>query len=515
MKRKIDFSIVFLSAMIITILFHRKALGLNLFLFEIILFLWFYISRQFRFRGIIQITCGFALLITSLFTVLTHSLFSYIINFLALFIFIGILIYPEVKSILSSMGLSFINFFNAQIQFFKELTSVTIKGFRIGEFVWNSRIFIIPALIVVFFIFIYRQSNPVFDQLLVNMNSFIYEHVTVFFKDFDSLIILTFVIGLIISSYFFLRTSNDEIVTSDLTSSDELKRMKTSNERIFGFNMISLKNEYKAGVFLLVILNLILLVLNVIDINWVWFNFEWEGQYLKQFVHEGTYLLIISVLISIALVLYFFRGNINFYPRNKPLKYLSYIWLAQNGLLTISVAIRNFYYIDYFSLAYKRIGVIIFLILTIYGLYTVLVKVHRRKSAFFLFKSNSYSFYVVLVVCSLINWDSIIANYNFKHSDKSFLHLDYLSTLADKSLPYLDRPLPELQQIDKLQKAKFSFEQKFMTPETYHQTIEDRKISFIKKWESKKILSWNLPEYLAYKKITNKEKSVASANYKR
>ncbi|MCX6249457.1 MAG: DUF4173 domain-containing protein [Bacteroidetes bacterium] len=267
----------------------------------------------------------------------------------------------------------------------------------------------------------------------------------------------------------------------------------------FGFN--ALKNEYKAGVFLLLILNLILLILNLIDISWVWFNFNWEGQYLKQFVHEGTYLLIISILISIILVLYYFRGNLNYYPNNRLLKYLSYIWLGQNGILTVSVAIRNFWYIHYFALAYKRIGVIIFLILTIYGLYTVFIKVMQKKSSFYLFKSNAYGFFLILIVSSLINWDNFIAAYNFKNSDKSFLHLDFLATLPDKSLPYMDKTLSKLYKIDSIQKEKFRFEEKYMTPEEFYQIINIRKIQFKQKWEAKNFLSWNLPEYLAYRKL--------------
>lgn len=501
MSKKIDLLLVFISAIIITFLFHRQALGLNLFVFEIILFSWFYFSKQYRFRGKNMLTLGIGLLITALFTVLTHSLFSYIINFLTLFIYIGVLIYPEVSSIINSVGLAFSNLFHSQARFIKELTSINVKGQKFGGFIRKYRIFIIPVIIILLFILIYRRSNPIFDKLFVRIGEFFQTYLSFIFEDFDSLIIFTFIIGIIISSFIFLRTSNPQIIESDLSSSTELKRQKKNIQK--NFRVTSLKNEYKAGVFLLLVLNVILLTLNVIDINWVWFNFEWEGQYLKQFVHEGTYLLILSILISLALVLYFFRGNINFYSNNKLLKSLSYFWLAQNGILLISVAIRNFYYINYFSLAYKRIGVIIFLVLTIYGLYTVLIKVRRRKSAFYLFKSNSYAFYIVLVLSSSINWDSLIAKYNFKHADKSFLHLDYLSTLTDKSLPYLDKSLTELTQIDEIQKEKFPFEQKFMTPESYHQTIKIRKIEFIKKWESKSLLSWNLPEFLAYEKLRN------------
>ncbi|HLG35832.1 MAG TPA: DUF4173 domain-containing protein, partial [Bacteroidia bacterium] len=233
----------------------------------------------------------------------------------------------------------------------------------------------------------------------------------------------------------------------------------------------------------------------------VWFNFEWNGQYLKQFVHEGTYLLLLSIFISIALVLYFFRGSLNFFSKNKLLRTLSYAWLIQNAILTVSVAIRNFRYIDFFSLAYKRIWVIIFLALVLYGLYTVFIKVRNRRSAFYLFRTNAYAVLVVLIFCSVFNWDNIIAKYNFSHSEKSFLHLDYLATLSDQSLPYLDKPLEEIVRIDRVQKQKFPFGEKYMSPEKYHRHIQARKEQFLLKWESKNILSWNLPEYLAYRQL--------------
>ena len=200
-------------------------------------------------------------------------------------------------------------------------------------------------------------------------------------------------------------------------------------------------------------------------------------------------------------MLYYFRNNLNFYTGNRLLKYLCYVWLIQNSVLAISVAIRNFRYIQYFSLAYKRIGVVLFLILVIYGLYSVLVKVMKSKSSFYLLRRNAYLLYVVLVISSIVNWDKIIVRYNFAHSDNSFLHLNYMATLSDQVLPELEKSLDELKAIDLIQKKKFPFEQRFMTPERYREIIGERRLLFKKKWESKGILSWNLPEYLAYKKI--------------
>lgn len=463
--------------------------------------LWIVLTKQLSFKTLYPATLSLGLMITALITVITHSVLSYLVNFLVLFLFIGLLIYPEAKSLINSFGLSAFNMINSQLQFLKNLSGSKILGKKFGNLLWKFRIFLIPVFIVFLFVLIYKGSNPFFKILVDDISVFINEKLSFILEGVDFQIIITFLIGLFFSVFIFIRTSNKDFILQDVKSDEVLLRNR--NKTLKSFGMKSLLNEYRAGVFLLIILNLLILTVNVIDIKWVWFGFEWEGQYLKQFVHEGTYLLILSMLISIVLVLYYFRGNLNFYKNNKLLKYLSFIWLMQNGVLAISVAIRNFWYINYFALAYKRIGVIVFLALTLYGLYTVYRKVSRGKSAFYLFKTNSYGLLVVLIITSTINWDVIIAEYNFKNANHSFLHLNYLSGLSDKALPYLDKSLTELQQIDKIQKEKFPFEKLYMTPEEYHSIIEQRKILFLEKWQSKSFLSWNLAEYIAAKKLTS------------
>jgi hypothetical protein len=325
------------------------------------------------------------------------------------------------------------------------------------------------------------------------------------FDNINISIIFTIVLGAIISIFILYSISDQYIIEKDKAGLEFIKRSKNKFRKSFKLN--GLKNELKAAIFMLLILNAILIVLNGLDIYWVWFNFEWNGLTLKQFVHEGTYLLILSIIISIIIVLYFFRNNLNFYNNNHLLKYLSYFWLAQNAILAVSVGIRNYWYIYFFSLAYKRIGVIIFLLLCLYGLYTVIIKVKNKKSDFWLMKSNAYALVVVLVICSVFNWDTIIAKYNFKNSNRSFVHFDFLASLSDKSLPYHDKPKAELTLIENLQKENFPSERiYYITSEQYFQTIENRKESFKLNWESKNFLSWNLPEYLAYKKLFGAKK---------
>lgn len=499
MNSKIKIIVTLLCSLLLTILFHKKALGINLFIAEIILLFYLIKSKQFKFQSFNAKLTLLGVLITSIATILIHSILSYFINFLSLFILFGILIYPEVKSLLNSIGLSFYNLFNSQIHFFRTLSNTNKNGIKIEKILKKKSLFIIPIFIIILFILLYRKSNPVFDELISDFLNTINHYILKFFENIDLTLLFTILICVFISNLIVFRTINKKIIESDFNASFFLKRVKVKKYKPFKFN--DLKNEYRAGVFLLIVLNVLLLILNLIDINWVWFNFKWEGQFLKQFVHEGTYLLLLSIFISIGLVLFFFRENLNFYSKNKLLKYLSYVWLIQNGILIISVAIRNFYYINYFSLAYKRIGVLLFLILALYGLYTVFNKVKNKKTSFYLFQTNFSAMFILLIISSIINWDKVIVNYNFKHANNSFLDLNYLADFSDKTLPFLDKSLVELKKIERMQTIKFPFFKDYITSEDYQSIIENKKKKFIKDWEEKGFLSWNLPEYLAYKKV--------------
>ena len=197
------------------------------------------------------------------------------------------------------------------------------------------------------------MANPVFEGMVKSFFDSIEAFFEWFFENIEVALFMTFLFGFLISNYFFLGKPFTSITKEDENSSDNLSRKRKKS--ISKFKNTALKTEYTSAIILFTLLNILILIINLIDIWWVWFNFEWEGEYLKQFVHEGTYLLILSIIISLAISIYYFRGNINFLKNNTLLKYLAFAWLAQNAILTISVGIRNFWYINYFSLAYLRI----------------------------------------------------------------------------------------------------------------------------------------------------------------
>ncbi len=139
---------------------------------------------------------------------------------------------------------------------------------------------------------------------------------------------------------------------------------------------MALKNENTTGIISLVLLNVLLLGVNIVDVNFLWLNFQYKvGEPVYRMVHNGTELLIASIVLAMAILLCFFKGNLNFYKRNKWLKYGAYAWIVQNAMLVCSVfLLRDYYYILKHGLAYKRIGVLFFLLMVLVGLLTVFLK---------------------------------------------------------------------------------------------------------------------------------------------
>ncbi|MFD1469211.1 DUF4153 domain-containing protein [Hymenobacter caeli] len=228
----------------------------------------------------------------------------------------------------------------------------------------------------------------------------------------------------------FVRRQRDRVASFGVRRPDFRRR---------NFQTLDLRQEWLMAVAALGLVNALLLAVNAIDINWLWFGFEpAPGFDLAQFVHEGTYVLIFSILLAMGIVLWFFRRNLNFYGPGLPwLRAGATAWVLQNAVLAVSVGLRNYYYIQHRGLAYKRLGVCFFLLLTLFGLGTMLLKIWQRRSVYFLVRCNALAAYAVLLVLAAGNWEVWMARYNLQ----ARFHTVDVGFLLD--MP--GRVLPELQ----------------------------------------------------------------------
>ena len=198
-------------------------------------------------------------------------------------------------------------------------------------------------------------------------------------------------------------------------------------------------------------------------------------------------------------MLYFFRRNINFYKKNNTLKILSYIWIAQNAILLISVIFRNLHYIHYFGLAYKRIGLFFFLTMVIVGLISLALKIKDKNTTFYLLKINSLAIYIGFVFFAIPDWDNIIAHHNLSSETIKEIDTKFLISLDEKTLPIV------IENKNKLSETYYT--EYFLSGETENTEIKLKSKSeiFMTNYEEKSWLSWNYADSKAYNYLKSNE----------
>ena len=288
------------------------------------------------------------------------------------------------------------------------------KGYRLFT------IFVVLLLCVLFFV-MYQQANPLFAENTkwVNFN----------FISFSWLAFTAFGFTLVYGLFYHRSIESITLWENNLalntSEPEELQKTKYSL-------------ELSAGVLLFVFLNVMLVILNVGDINTIWFSGVLpKGLTHSAFVHNGVSILILSILIATGLIMFLSRNNFSGLKNSKILKVLIYFWIFQNLLMLFSTAWRNQIYIHDYNLTYKRIGVYVWLILAALGLAFSFIKVLNNRSNWYLIRSNVSLWFCLLALSSVLNWDVLITRYNLKNKAIQEVDLHYLLELSDSNIPEL------------------------------------------------------------------------------
>lgn len=482
-------------AALFSFLFHGTGIGLNLLIFEVLVIGALFALRRIPLRPNTLLTVGGTLL-TAVLLVLYGSTLSLVVNLISVVFAVGTLLAPELKGLHHSATLAGAHLFAAQRNFLRAVPVFKRDGTGLHLTPRGVLSITLVPLIILLFTSLYSASNPYFNEGA--------EAVYTWLGGFDMSFLSVFLLGLVLSSFLLLFTRNERLLAWARQRVDALFPSGRSGE---ADHESAVRSEAVIGVVLLGCLNGLLLLLNALDIHYVWFNFKFEGQYLKAFVHQGTWMLIVSIILGALLVLYYFRGDLNFHSRNRTIKVLSYLWLAQNAVLVVSVVIRNYHYIHHYALAYKRIGVAFFLLATLVGLILLMVKVRHQRSHHFLVRCNMVSLYTIVLLMSLFDWDTLIARYNMAQRGKAFVELDYLASLSEKTLPYLIVSTLQLEQLDAhnariLGGPKRYTRQLYMTPTTFAKYVHDRSEAFLAEYPERSWKEWNAADARAYELLS-------------
>ncbi len=434
MKKQLLASVLFpVCALAHNFLFWGEKMGLNALLFAIIMIPALFFLHPEAIKSKQAIISAFGVLLTAVMVILNNSFMAKTTHILFFIAMIGFVQCRELRFIFYAFCLGVVSLFDMRIKMLKEVFRVGKQPTTQWRLASQSRMMMVVAPVFVLFFIMYFKANEQFAEL----SSYFFIHILNYILEtFSWERLISLAISVIVAGSLLWKTSSIFFQKWQARQTPILKRERNKQPALISAGTNSLKTEFRTAVLMFSSLNLLLLIVNLVDINYVWFGeISNNPLKLKQFVHEGTYILIAAILSAMGVILYYFRRNLNFLPGNQIIKYLAYAWIAQNAVLALSVGARNYYYINACGLAYKRIGVFIFLLLTIYGLWTLFIKISKKKSFYYLWFQNGWAFYTVLLLVSFVNWDVFITRYNINTQASNPIDARFLvEEVSDKNL---------------------------------------------------------------------------------
>uniref|UniRef100_UPI00404A28AC DUF4153 domain-containing protein n=2 Tax=Gelidibacter sp. TaxID=2018083 RepID=UPI00404A28AC len=404
-----------IASIVFSSLFYNQNIGLNLTVFSLLTIAVLGITNPTKMKLKNNLILIIIYAITGALVFIHHSSLAIITNCLVFFTLVGS--FSEANSStyikwLNGIYTSIAGVFHRHIDVENDYKKNA--WYKNIDLLHTAKLIIIPLIVVILFVVLYKNGNPFFESIISKIN----------FDFINFQWILFCILGYFLFSNIIIPVQVQPITNTDLSTGNQLY----SSEPLI---IEDLKKEKQLGTILLTLLNMLIILYIISDIAYLISNDNFAASVLSNQVHNGINTLIASIIFAILIILYFFRGNLNFFEDNKTLKNLSYVWTFLNVILVILIIIKNNQYVDFFGLTYKRIGVYIYLTMTLAGLITTFLKVFKIKNLWFLFRVNVRIAFLLLMVCSTLNWDHFITDYNINHADS--LDVNYLINLSNNN----------------------------------------------------------------------------------
>lgn len=394
---------IFLSTIAFIVLFYNENVGLNLGILGVLYSVLTLIKTPERNRSKIF----FLLFATSILSSFAFAWFGDISSFLALVVSLLLLSFRSKNKRFKSLFLVLVfvvNFFTfiCRVFSFNEWFPKSEKsGFwkKIFAFVF------IPFVFVAIFFGIYAMGSNHFANLFTN-----YELDIDLFQVFG-----LGALGFFIAFNFFNFVVEKQFYKQNYFLDNDFKEKDKIQKPTYSF--LDLDSERTSGVISLISLN-ILLIFFIVTYNYEQFYEAVKSpNQLSEETHERVNAVIMSIVMAILVIMFYFKSNFNFDSKAGWLKIFAKIWIILNAILVFSAMFKNTEYITSYGFTYKRLGVYAFLLLSLIGLILTFYKIQFKKKNAFLFNSMSWCFYGMVLVCSFINWGGIITSQNMKRTD--------------------------------------------------------------------------------------------------
>lgn len=180
----------------------------------------------------------------------------------------------------------------------------------------------------------------------------------------------------------------------------------------------------------LILFNLIFLSQSVLDLGYLWGGFSLpEGMSYATYAHRGAYPLLVTALLAglFALLAQPYLGKAPW------VRWLLYLWIAQNILLVVSSILRLDLYVDAYGLTRLRVAAFVWMVVVALGLVLIVMQLWQRQTrGWFMVRAAGLGF-LAIYACNLWNIDGLIARHNLSVG-KGF---GYVCSLGEGAVPAL------------------------------------------------------------------------------
>lgn len=452
---------IFLTTILFVIVFYDQNVGLNLGIIGIIYSVLTFFRTPVRNR-----TKTFLFLfVTSILSSIAFAWYGDFPSFLAIASSILLLGYRSRNrrmKILFLIPVFVINCFTSFCRFFsfdEWLPKKNVPG------LWQKTLafVLIPLVLISVFFGIYSAGSDHFANLFANLEF------DINFWQLFAMIVLGFFIAFNYWNYAVEKFiyKNNHILDNDFQEKHKIQKST--------YSFLDLEAERMSGVISFFALN-VLLIFFIITYNYEQFYEATKSPIqLSEETHERVNAVIMSIVMAILVIMFYFKSNFNFDPKAGLMKILVKIWIFLNAVLVISAMVKNSEYIINYGFTYKRLGVYAFLILSLIGLMTTFIKIQTKKRNTFLFNTMTWYVYGIILLCSYVNWGGIITSENMKRKDFALNYHKTAINFSEKALlKYAEEKHDEKlkAEILNLDRVKFQKNEKFLSKVIYYQNIK-------------------------------------------
>jgi len=404
-----------LGALIFSLLFYSKSFGINTVLISMAVLAFLFSLRQERSVPWVHAA---AFLFTAVMVFLDPTPFKIFVYLMFLFLFVGKYISKK-GSLYLNWAVGLVNTLMATLIRLAERDESTTKRKK-----WHKRttdtlkgVGMAMALMVLFSL-LYQNANPVFHGII--------QQIDFNFISFPWLLFT--LMGYFLFLHILKPYHPKDLFKLDARQSNSLFP-PSAPFTIPGLE--KLRSEQTLGSIIFLVLNLLLIFFLITDVVYLWNSEIVTNAGYSQSVHQGIYALLFSIVCAIVLILIFFRGDLNFYKGNQHIKNLTYLWIGLNVILVLFTFYKNYGYVAALGFTYKRIGVFVYLLLTLGGLITTYRKVAQQRSFVYLIRTNVTVAFALLLMASCIPWDKAITHHHLNYLENP--DVQYLIRLGDSN----------------------------------------------------------------------------------